>query len=69
MRLANHGPDMYITSWASMCVEADFGGPLGRPQYVRKPWEPGEGANIVLPRCRQRNGTESEVLGGLCAGG
>jgi hypothetical protein len=55
MNASNHGPDMYITSWAKMCIDADFGGPLGRPQYVRKPWEPNEGANIVLPRCWERD--------------
>lgn len=54
MNASGHGPDMYITSWAKMCIDADFGGLLGRPQYVRKPWEPNEGANIVLPRCWER---------------
>lgn len=48
----NNGPDLYLTSWRHLFVDADFGGPLGRPQFVRKPYQPVDGANILYPQCR-----------------
>jgi len=44
------GPDVTMTSWAGLGLyEADFGGAVGKPKFVRVPEGRADGIVIVLP--------------------
>lgn len=57
----NNGPDLYLTSWRRLFTEVDFGGTLGRTQFVRKPYLPVDGANILLPQCQDAGRSDEKT--------
>lgn len=53
-----NGADIYLLSWRHFFTDADFGGKIGRPRFVRAPEAPRDGANIVL----SQSGNQLELL-------
>ena len=50
-----NGPDLTITSWASLgTYSVDFGPALGKPDFFRVPYAQADGLCIALPRKEER---------------